>query len=103
MSDDQIKKIAANEEIIGIAFIDKAVGEPELPNIIASIRHVRDLVGIKYVTLGLDYDGLVAVPFDIAGLPLIVEGLIQDGFTEQDIRAMRGENVMQFLLKILDK
>ncbi len=101
LSDDQIKKIAANEGIIGIAFFDMAVGEPELPNIIASIRHVRDLVGIKYVALGSDYDGSVAVPFDITGLPLIVDGLIQDGFTEQEIRAVMGENVKQFLLKNL--
>jgi membrane dipeptidase len=101
LSDDQIKKIAANEGIIGIAFFDMAVGEPELPNIIASIRHVRDLVEIKYVALGSDYDGSVAVPFDITGLPLIVEGLIQDGFTEQEIRAVMGENVKQFLLKNL--
>jgi membrane dipeptidase len=101
LSDDQIKKIARNEGIIGIAFFDMAVGEPELPNIIASIRHVRDLVGIKYVALGSDYDGSVAVPFDITGLPLIVEGLIQDGFTEQEIRAVMGENVKQFMLKNL--
>ena len=101
LSDDQIKKIAANGGIIGIAFFDMAVGEPELPNIITSIRHVRDLVGIKYVALGSDYDGSVAVPFDITGLPLIVEGLIQDGFTEQEIRAVMGENVKKFMLKNL--
>jgi microsomal dipeptidase-like Zn-dependent dipeptidase len=101
LSDDQIKKIATNGGIIGIAFFDMAVGEPELPNIIASIHHVRDLVGIKYVALGSDYDGSVAVPFDITGLPLIVEGLIQDGFTEQEIRAVMGENVKEFMLKNL--
>jgi microsomal dipeptidase-like Zn-dependent dipeptidase len=101
LTDGQIKKIAAVEGIIGIAFFDMAVGEPELPNIIASIRHVRDLVGIKYVALGSDYDGSVAVPFDITGLPLIVEGLIQAGFTEQEIRAVMGENVKQFMLKNL--
>lgn len=101
LSDDQIKKIAANGGIIGIAFFDMAVGEPELPNIVASIRHIRDLVGIKYVALGSDYDGSVAVPFDITGLPLIVEGLIQDGFNEQEIRAVMGENVKEFMLKNL--
>ncbi|MDG1275961.1 MAG: dipeptidase [Algoriphagus sp.] len=101
LSDDQIKKIAANGGIIGIAFFDMAVGEPELPNIIASIRHIRDLVGIKYVALGSDYDGSVAVPFDITGLPFIVEGLIRDGFTEQEIRAVMGENVKEFMLENL--
>lgn len=102
LSDAQIQKIAANGGIIGIAFFDMAVGEPELPNIIASIKHVRDLVGIEFVALGSDYDGSVAVPFDITGLPLIVEGLMQAGFTEDEIRAVMGENVKHFFLKNLN-
>jgi microsomal dipeptidase-like Zn-dependent dipeptidase len=102
LSDAQIQKIAANGGIIGIAFFGMAVGEPELPNIIASIKHVRDLVGIQYVALGSDYDGSVAVPFDITGLPLIVEGLINAGFSEEEIRAVMGENVKNFFLKNLN-
>ena len=101
LSDEQIQKIAANGGIIGIAFFDMAVGEPELPNIIASIKHVRDLVGVEYVALGSDYDGSVAVPFDITGLPLIVEGLMNAGFSEAEIRAVMGENVKNFFLKNL--
>lgn len=101
LDDEQIKKIAANGGIIGIAFFDMAVGEPEIPNIIASIQHVRDLVGIEYVALGSDYDGSVAVPFDITGLPLIVEGLMEVGFSEQEIRAVMGENVKRFMLENL--
>ncbi len=102
LSDDQIKDIAKNEGIIGIAFFDMAVGEPELPNIIASIKHIRDLVGIQYVALGSDYDGSVAVPFDITGLPLILDGLLKVGFTEEEIRAVMGENVKNFFLKNLN-
>lgn len=102
LSDAQIQKIAANGGIIGIAFFDMAVGEPELPNIIASIKHVRDLVGIQYVALGSDYDGSVAVPFDITGLPLIVEGLMNAGFSEEEIKAVMGENVKNFFLKNLN-
>ena len=60
---------------------------------------MRDLVGIEYVALGSDYDGSVAVPFDITGLPLIVEGLLEAGFSESEIRAVMGENVKQFFLK----
>lgn len=101
LSDEQIQKIAANGGIIGIAFFDMAVGTPELPNIIASIKHVRDLVGVQYVALGSDYDGSVVVPFDITGLPLIAEGLMNSGFSEEEIRAVMGENVKDFFLKNL--
>ncbi|RIW13734.1 peptidase M19 [Algoriphagus lacus] len=101
LTDEQIQKIAANGGIIGIAFFDMAVGTPELPNIIASMKHVRDLVGVQYVALGSDYDGSVVVPFDITGLPLIAEGLMNAGFTEEEIRAVMGENVKRFFLKNL--
>lgn len=101
LSDHQIQRIAENGGIIGIAFFDAAVGEPEIPNIIASIKHVRDLVGIEHVALGSDYDGAVVVPFDITGLPIIVEGMLQEGFTLDEIKAVMGENVKNFLLKNL--
>jgi membrane dipeptidase len=102
LSDEQIQKIAANRGIIGIAFFDMAVGTPELPNIIASIKHVRDLVGVEYVALGSDFDGSVAMPFDITGLPLIVEGLMNAGFSEEEIKAVMGENVKRFFLDNLN-
>lgn len=102
LDDEQIQKIAANGGIIGIAFFDLAMGTPELPNIIASIKHVRDVAGIEYVALGSDFDGSVAMPFDITGLPLIVEGLMNTGFSEEEIRAVMGENVKRFFMKNLN-
>lgn len=101
LSDLQIKKIAENGGIIGIAFFDGAVGVPELPNIIASIKHVRDLVGVEHVALGSDYDGSVAVPFDITGFPLLVDEMLKAGFTESEIKAVMGENVKRFFLQNL--
>ncbi|MBN3584371.1 dipeptidase [Algoriphagus aestuarii] len=102
LTDDQIRRIAANGGIIGVAFFDMAVGEPEIEGIIATMKHIRDLVGVEYIALGSDYDGAVAVPFDITGLPIIVEGLLNEGFTEDEIRAIMGENVKKFFLKNLD-
>ena len=98
LSDAHIQRIASNGGIIGIAFFDEAVGLPELPNIIESIKHIRDLVGIDYVALGSDYDGSVAVPFDITGFPLLVEGMLDAGFSEAEIKAVMGENVKRFFL-----
>jgi membrane dipeptidase len=101
LSDEQIRKIAENGGIIGIAFFDRTVGEDEIKGIVSSMKRVKNLVGVEHVALGSDYDGSVAVPFDITGLPLIVEALLNDGFTEDEIRAIMGENVKRFLLEIL--
>lgn len=101
VSDEQIKKLAAKGGIVGIAFFDMVVGDDEIKGIVASMKRVKNLVGIEHVALGSDYDGSVAVPFDITGFPIIVEALIQDGFTKDEIRAIMGENVKRFLLDIL--
>lgn len=101
LSDQQIRKIAEKGGVIGIAFFDLAVGEDEIKGIIASMKRVKNLVGVEHVALGSDFDGSVTVPFDITGLPLIVEALLNDGFTENEIRAIMGENVKRFLLEIL--
>lgn len=98
LSDDQIRKIAAKDGIIGIAFFDMVQGPDELRGIIASMKRVKNLVGAKHIALGSDYDGSVAVPFDITGLPIIVDALLQEGFAEDEIRAIMGENVKNFLL-----
>lgn len=101
LSDEQIRKVADKGGIIGIAFFDMAVGPDEIKGIVASMKRVKNLVGVQHVALGSDYDGSVAVPFDITGLPIIVEALMQAGFTEDEIRAIMGENVKRFLLENL--
>jgi membrane dipeptidase len=101
LSDEQIRKLAAKGGIIGIAFFDKVVGDNEIEGIVASMKRVKNLVGIEHVALGSDYDGSVAVPFDITGFPIIVEALMQEGFSEEEIKAIMGENVKRFLLENL--
>lgn len=101
LSDEQIRKIAAKDGIIGIAFFDMVQGPDELGGIVASMKRVKNLVGAKHIALGSDYDGSVSVPFDITGLPLIVEALMKEGFSDDEIRAVMGENVKNFLLENL--
>lgn len=101
LSDDQIRRLAAKGGIVGIAFFDMVVGKDEIKGIVASMRRVKNLIGIEHVALGSDYDGSVAVPFDITGLPIIVEALMKDGFTDEEIKAVMGENVKRFLLENL--
>jgi membrane dipeptidase len=101
LSDEQIRRLADKGGIIGIAFFDMAVGEDEIKGIVASMKRVKNLVGVEHVALGSDYDGSVAVPFDITGLPTIVEALLNEGFSDEEIRAIMGENVKRFLLENL--
>lgn len=101
LSDEHIQAIAENGGLIGIAFFPGAVGEGGTPAIVQSMKHVRDLVGIEHIALGSDYDGSVLVPFDITGLPLLVEEMFRQDFTRDEIRAVMGENMKRFLLENL--
>jgi microsomal dipeptidase-like Zn-dependent dipeptidase len=101
LSDDQVRRLAAKGGIIGIAFFDMAVGSDEIKGIVSCMKRVKNLVGIQHIALGSDYDGNVAVPFDITGLPIIVESLMQEGFSDEEIKAIMGENVKRFLLENL--
>ena len=101
LSDAHIKRIASNGGIIGIAFFPKAAGPNGITDIVANMKYVRDLVGIQHVGLGSDYDGTVTVPFDVTGLPLLVDEMLVQGFSESEIRAVMGENLKTFFLSNL--
>ncbi|HOX36444.1 MAG TPA: dipeptidase [Candidatus Brocadiia bacterium] len=103
LSDDQIKAIAEAGGIIGITFFGFAVGKGGVPAIVRSIRHAVDTVGADHVALGSDFDGFVKTPFDAAGMALITDELLRNGFTEKDIRLIAGENVIRLLHNLLPR
>jgi membrane dipeptidase len=41
----------------------------------------------------------VTTPFDASGWVLVTDALLQEGFSEQDIRKIMGENVVRVLLQ----
>ena len=62
-----------------------------------AMKHVRDLVGIDYVALGSDYDGATTVRFDTSQLMQVTQALMDEGFTEDEIRAVMGGNALRVL------
>ncbi len=101
LSNDHIIRIAAKGGLIGVGFFKGAVNTPLTEGIVEAMKHVRSIAGIECVALGSDYDGAATVPFDVTGLPLLVEEMLKEGFTEYEIRAIMGENVKRYLLKQL--
>ncbi len=98
LSDNQIKAIANSGGLISIAMFEQAVCGIDAAATANAIKYTVDLVGVDYVALGSDFDGSVTVPFDVTGLPLIVEELINLDFTEEEIQKIMGANVKEFLL-----
>lgn len=101
LSDSHIRQIAARGGLLGIAYFKGAVTAPELKGIVDAMKHVKAIAGVDCIALGSDFDGSVTVPFDVTGLPLLVEELLGQGFDEGEIRAIMGGNVKRFMLKNL--
>jgi len=101
LSDKHIKDIANSGGLLSIAMFEQAVCGIDAAATAKAIKYTVDLVGVDFVALGSDFDGSVTTPFDITGLPLIVEELIKLGFTEEEIQKVMGDNVKIFLLKNL--
>ena len=57
------------------------------------------VVGVDHVALGSDFDGAVTTPFDASGWVLVTDALLQEGFSEPDIRKIMAENVVRVLLQ----
>jgi len=97
LTDEEIRGIAATGGVVGIGFWDGAVCETSPRAIARAMRHVRDLVGIETVALGSDFDGTVTTPFDTTGLAQITQALMDEGFSEDEIRLAMGENAIRVL------
>jgi microsomal dipeptidase-like Zn-dependent dipeptidase len=100
ISDRHIKRIASTGGLIGVGFFKGAI-KGEIKDIVEAMKYVRDLVGIEHVALGSDFDGAATTPIDVTGLPFIVQELMNQGFSELEIKAIMGENVKRFLMEQL--
>lgn len=97
LSDDQIRGVAANGGIIGVGYWEGAICDTSPVAAAKAMKHIRDLVGIEHVALGSDYDGATTVRFDTSQLEQVTQALINEGFSEAEIRAAMGENAMRLI------
>jgi microsomal dipeptidase-like Zn-dependent dipeptidase len=101
LSDALMQRFAAQGGLIGIGYWHAAVCDASPEGIVRAIRYAIDLLGVEHVALGSDFDGTVAVPFDTSELAILTEVMLQQGFSEDEIRSVLGENAKQFLLQNL--
>lgn len=101
LSDKHLKAIAQSGGLIGIGFFEEAICGKNAFSIAKSIKYTVDLLGADYVALGSDYDGAITAPFDVTGLNILVEAMLNISLTPVQIRKVMGENVKNFWLKNL--
>lgn len=114
--DEQIQAIAASGGVLGMTGLSTFLGEGEatVERFVDHIDHVAELVGPKFVGLGLDYvydmpafEAFVAqssgvygtggsyekmTQLEIEDAPRITQELLRRGYTEGEVRGILGEN-----------
>ncbi len=68
--------------------------------LIDHIEYIIKLVGVDYVGIGSDFDGMVLPPKqlnDVTKYPLITKALIEKGYNEKDISKILGGNILRVL------
>ena len=101
LSDNHIISIAEGGGLIGVAYFKGAVSAPLIPGIVGTMQYIKSIAGVQCIALGSDYDGSIKAPFDITGLPLLVEEMTRQGFSKLEIEAIMGGNIKRFMLKNL--
>jgi len=101
LSDEQLRTLAQHGALIGIGFWDGAVCDPSPHAIARAIRHAVDVAGLSHVALGSDWDGATTVAFGADDVAQVTEALLQAGFSDDEIRAVMGENAIRFLVENL--
>jgi membrane dipeptidase len=73
---------------------------PPLSMLTDHIDYIVQLVGVDYVGLGSDFDGINITPQqldDVTSYPLITKALVQKGYSKKDIHKILGGNFLRVL------
>ena len=97
LSDEEIRGVAKTGGVIGVGYWDGAICSTDPRATARAMKHIRDLVGIKTVALGSDYDGATTVRFDTSQLTQVTQALLDEGFSEEEIRAAMGGNALRVI------
>ncbi len=101
LTDGQLRALARNGGVIGLSlvrfFVDDDQDKASVDRWVDHVVHVAEVAGIETLALGSDFDGGGMLLRDVTELPQLVDGLARRGYTEDDISALLGGNMLRVL------
>jgi microsomal dipeptidase-like Zn-dependent dipeptidase len=94
---DDARLIAAAGGVIGGTLSTQLVGGSDLRALVDHFRFAVDLVGPDHVAIGSDFDGGLRMTFDVSGLPLLTQGLLDAGVERETVVKILGGNALRVL------
>jgi membrane dipeptidase len=81
-----------------------AIPKTPLSVLIDHFDHIAKVAGVDHVGLGSDFDGVGALPAgmeDVTRLPRIAQGLLDRGYSEEDVKKILGGNMLRVLDRVM--
>lgn len=107
LDDDQIRAIADRGGVVGImyqsSFLAPAWIYARRSAILDHLEHVCRVGGEACAAIGTDYDGMIVPPGDLPDVtahPLLVQDMLDRGWSERRIRGILGENYLRVVRHI---
>ena len=107
--DYQIEAIANTGGVVGVVFYPWFISgsrTASIDQVIIHIDHIVDLVGIDYVALGSDFDGIevtVTGLEDVSKFPDFSLALLEHGYTQEDLEKILGKNFQRVFEQVCGK
>ena len=101
LTDDQLKAIAANDGVIGINFhkgflspTGDSDSDIELQTVVSHFRYIADLIGVRHLAIGSDFDGAFMPDClsNASKLPDLISALKSTGFSDNELEQIAYKN-----------
>ena len=114
LSDNQLKKLADNGGVAGLAFSVNFLVEKEFMNetrlakvedMVRHIKHIRNVAGVEVLALGSDYDGIMnpVEMEDASQMSKLSDGLLKSGFSYDEVEKIFYGNGLRIIEEVLTK
>ncbi|MCL4111971.1 UNVERIFIED_CONTAM: hypothetical protein GTU68_008725 [Idotea baltica] len=103
--DDVLKLAKTNGSVIMVNYFSEwkkanPMDAGTIHDLLDHIDHIANIAGANCVGIGSDYDGVSTLPKqleDVSTYPLITQGLLDRGYTDDEIRGIMGGNVLRVM------
>lgn len=102
VDDEVLRAVADADGVVGIIFVTPFVGRGGARRVARHLDHVRRSVGVRHCALGTDWEGFALYPSDLDSADKLVnltQALLELGWTDDDVRAAYGENVLRVIAR----
>jgi membrane dipeptidase len=107
LSDAQLDAIAKNGGVACVDFVPDHIKDRAdrgarvtIPDVVRVISYAVERVGMEHVGIGADWDGFeetIEGLDDAAGLPMLTDALLKEGFSDEDAAGILGGNLYRVI------